>query len=154
MSRERPKENKKTIATVDAGGTIVKGKASSSILGRILHSLSMAQGGHISPIFRKMTRPADPHKLFEQKREGKRGGWKKWELEKVWGPKFTPEGKLFVPDSKDSGQQKRRREEQEAYKYMTEHFGFEPRSIRRAMPRARLKNFRLAERELTGKLAG
>lgn len=148
MSRERPKEQPKALIAVGESGFFKS----------LLRSLTDRQAGHVTPAFSprlaERSTPADPHKLFEQKRENKRGGWKKWELEKVWGPKFTPEGKLFVPESKDSRQQKRHREEQESYKYMTEHFGFEPRSIRRAMARARLKMFRVAEQKLSATVTG
>jgi hypothetical protein len=140
VSRERPKETPKPAP------------GESSSFKNILDFLFNRQAGHKQLTFDRRSAPADPRKIFEQKREGKRGGWHKWETDKIWAPMFKPDGSIFVPESKDSRQQKRKRERDEAYKYMAEKFGGEPRRIRRSMARAKLKNFRLAERALSGKL--
>lgn len=78
-----------------------------------------------------------------QKNLGKHGGWKLWERNKIWAPRRDKDGNVFVPKTEDSRQQRRRRELLEAYAYMNEHHGPEPRRTRRMLARARLHNFRL-----------
>jgi hypothetical protein len=78
-----------------------------------------------------------------QKNAGLHGGWKPWERNKIWAPARDKDGNVFVPKTEDSRQQRRRRELLEAYAYMNEKHGPEPRRIRRAMARARLHRFRM-----------
>lgn len=144
MTRERPKQQVKVLATEPSG-----------VFKALIRSLLDRQGGHKTPVISQHpTAPADPRRVFDQKGIGKKGGWRKWELEKIWGPHFDKDGKIFTPQSSDSRQQKRRRELKEAFAYMAEHYGGEPRRIRRSMARDKLKNFRKLEREMSAQVAG
>jgi len=146
MSRERPKEIKK--ADVVGGSGFFK-----SLLARLGQGLGAGKAAAYHPRVAALTPTEHPRKFFDEKRAGKHGGFKDWELNKIWGPSKNKEGGIFVAQSTDSRQQRRARELAEAYKYMAEHYGGEPRRIRREMARARTRLFRKTERELMGKLS-
>ena len=151
MTRERPKETpkaeptKKKVLTVDT----MSGRFSALIKG-----LLKGSGGHSVPAFHHFrasrTIPQHANDFFAEKREGKHGGFKDWELNKIWAPKKDKDGGIFLAKSQDSRQQKRRRQFGEAYAYMAEHFGPEPRAIRRSMARDKTRLFWKVERETEG----
>jgi hypothetical protein len=137
MSRERPKEIKKPEPTADAG--------QSGFLKSLLLRLTQGSSGRTMPAYHprvaERAAPKHPNDLFAEKRAGKHGGFKDWELNKIWAPKKDKDGGIFLPKSEDSRQQKRARQFAEAYAYMAQHFGGEPRHIRRAMARDKCRIF-------------
>jgi len=155
MTRERPKEIKKAEPAKTEKKVAVVGESGffKSLLARLGQGLGAGKAAAYHPRIAALTPRQHPSKFFAEKREGKHGGFKDWELNKIWAPSKNKEGGIFVAQSTDSRQQRRAREYAEAYKYMAEHFGGEPRRIRREMARARTRLFRKTERELAGKLA-
>lgn len=141
-------EEKEKVLALDTAPAV------SERMKKFLESLTeTGQAGHLNPVMSRKPREegTNPRQFFAEKAAGKHGGWKKWEIAKVWAPKFGKDGKPFVPESGDSRQQRRARQRKEAYGWMEEHFGGKPRDVVRAMAREKMRNFVKLEKELEQK---
>ena len=148
--KERPKSQ--LAQKVDSARQEMKkkeGEIRKKIFAGQLEALLNRQGGHIDTVIgRRLADPADPRKVLQGKAEGKHGGFKKWEIQKIWAPRVDAEGKPFVPKNVVSPQQIRRQQLKEANKWMNENYPGEDRRTRRKLAKARLKNFRATEKSL------
>jgi hypothetical protein len=148
--KERPKSQ--LAQKVDSARQEMKkkeGEIRKKIFAGQLEALLNRQGGHIHTVIgRRLADPGDPRKILQGKAAGKHGGFKKWEIQKIWAPKLDAEGKPFVPKNEVSPQQIRRQQLKEANKWMNENYPGEDRRTRRKLAKARLKNFRATEKSL------